>query len=209
MKKVQSISYMLAFISCLSVVSSQAQSLSPRVIASAGGYSSNGAGSLSFTIGEANTKTLTSATHTLTQGFQQPFKMTLNLKAFIQGYYTSSGTMENVLFNEGVTPFSGNECDTIVVQLRQPTSPYLVVSESQSVIQTNGQLTFSGTAPIGQSYYVVLKHRNAVETWSANPVLLNENTLYDFSSAANKAFGDNMVEVEPGIWSLYSGDIQN
>ncbi|MBS1733212.1 MAG: hypothetical protein JST02_07945, partial [Bacteroidetes bacterium] len=28
-----------------------------------------------------------------------------------------------------------------------------------------------------------------------------------FTSAASKAYGDNMVEVEPGVWAFYTGDI--
>jgi hypothetical protein len=88
----------------------------------------------------------------------------------------------------------GNACDTITVQLRQASAPYAIVSQSKQVIQTNGMLTFSGNAAIGQGYYIVLKHRNTVETWSANPVQLNEFTLYDFSSASNKAYGDNQTD---------------
>jgi len=50
-----------------------AQSLTPTVIASSGGFSSNGAGMLSYTIGElAAITTLSSANNFLTQGFQQP-----------------------------------------------------------------------------------------------------------------------------------------
>ena len=32
-------------------------------------------------------------------------------------------------------------------------------------------------------------------------------TNYDFSTNPNKAFGNNQVEVESGIWAFYSGDI--
>ncbi len=178
-----------------------------RAIASAGNYQSNAAGSLSFTIGKTNTQTLTSATHMLTQGFQQPYKMTLNLKAYIQGYCQGGGFMANVLHNQGITGIAGTECDTITVQLRLSSAPYTLVSESKSILQTNGQLIFSGTAVIGQSYYVVLKHRHAIETWSANTVLLSGNTTYDFTTGANKAYGDNQIEIDPGVWALYSGDI--
>ncbi len=191
----------------LSIVNCFAQTLKPSVIASAGGYQSNTNGSLSFTIGEPIAKTLTSANNMLTQGFQQPFKMILNLKAYIQGYCTGSGLMENVLYNQGVTAIAGTECDTIQIELRNNTSPYAVASTSTQVIKTNGTVTFSGTAAMGQSYYIVLKHRNAIQTWSANPVLLNQNTNYDFTTAANKAFGDNQVEVSPNVWAMHSGDL--
>ncbi len=184
-----------------------AQSLSPQVLASAGGYQINPTASLSFTIGETNTQSLSSSTHMLTQGFQQPYKMTLNVKAYIEGYYKTAGLMENVLYTQGIIGSPNNQCDSIQIQLRQSMPPYTIVSTSTEVIQTNGMITFSGTAPIGQTYYIVIKHRNAIETWSANPVLLNENTNYDFTTAANKAFGSNQVQVEPNIWAFYSGDL--
>ena len=185
----------------------QAQSLSPQVIASAGGFLSNSVGSLSFTIGETNTKTLSSASHMLTQGFQQPYKATLNLKIYLQGYYTSGGQMENVLYNQGVTLNAGMECDTIEIQLRAANSPYNLISVSQAVLQTNGMVTFGGQAILGQSYFIVIKHRNAVESWSALPITLGENTVYDFTVGANKAYGSNQTEVESGVWAFYSGDI--
>jgi hypothetical protein len=208
MKKLISIYALTATIICLAMFKRiNAQTLSPQVIASAGGYQSNASASLSFTIGETVIQTFTSPNNILTQGFQQPYSMILNLRAYIQGFYIGAGLMENVLFNQGVTSLPGTACDTIQIELRQSTTPYNVVSSSTQVIQTNGILTFGGTATIGQSYYVVLKHRNGLQTWSAAPVLLGQNTFYDFTSAANKAYGNNQSEVESGVWALYSGDI--
>lgn len=51
----------------------KAQSLSPQVISSSGGYSSSGAGSLSATTGEMTmVATFSSGSVVITQGFQQP-----------------------------------------------------------------------------------------------------------------------------------------
>lgn len=187
--------------------SAKAQSLTPQVIASAGAYSSNSVGSLSCTVGEAVTNTLTSGNHMLTQSFQQPFRMTINLKAFIQAYYTGSGTMQNVLYNEGVTSVTGNECDTVQLQLREANPPYSIAYSTSQVIKTDGTLTINGQVTLGASYYIVIKHRNALETWSANPLVVGELTNYDFTTSSNHAYGDNQVEVEPGVWAFYSGDI--
>ncbi len=186
---------------------SNAQDLLPQVIATAGGYQSNAVGSLSLTIGETNTQTLVSATHMLTQGFQQPYKLTLNVKAFLQGYYVGSGMMVNVLNNQGVTTNPGNETDSITIELREAASPFNLISTTKQIIQTNGTVSYQGLATAGISCYIVIKHRNSIETWSANPVLLTENTFYDFSTASNKAYGDNQKEVEPGVFAFFSGDI--
>ena len=55
------------------VVQANAQSLSPSVIASGGGFSANGTAMLSFTTGELTmVETFSSGSSILTQGFQQP-----------------------------------------------------------------------------------------------------------------------------------------
>ena len=50
----------------------QAQSLSPQVLSSGGGYAEGASLSLSYTIGEIAVETLTGTSLVLTQGFQQP-----------------------------------------------------------------------------------------------------------------------------------------
>ena len=61
----------IAFIA-LVVQNPDAQQLSPFVVSSAGGFSANNAGMLSFTVGEMSAvETYTTAGNILTQGFQQ------------------------------------------------------------------------------------------------------------------------------------------
>ena len=61
------------FILLLYALSAGAQSTTPTVVASSGGFFSNTAGMLSFTVGElAAVTTLSSPNNYLTQGFQQP-----------------------------------------------------------------------------------------------------------------------------------------
>ncbi len=59
----------------------------------------------------------------------------------------------------------------------------------------------------GHSYYLVLKHRNSIETWSANPIGFNGNLNYDFTSSYDKALGNNLSDMGNGIFAIYSGDI--
>lgn len=51
----------------------RAQSLTPETFANAGGYSSTGVASLSWTFGQTVTPTFVGGSNKLTQGFQQPF----------------------------------------------------------------------------------------------------------------------------------------
>ncbi|HLP51246.1 MAG TPA: T9SS type A sorting domain-containing protein [Chitinophagales bacterium] len=68
MKKI----YLLAVVLCTALLSN-AQMLTPTVIASTGGFSSNANGSLSYTVGEMTmVQTFSANGNILTQGFQQP-----------------------------------------------------------------------------------------------------------------------------------------
>jgi PKD repeat protein len=133
--------------------------------------------------------------------------ITLNLKAFLEGYYISSNTMTPALLNEGV----GNDallCDSMTVELHQATAPYALAYTYTGVIGTNGLLacTFPGSAS-GNAYYIAVKHRNSIETWSANPITITAETSYDFSNAITKAYGSNQAAVGNGQYALLSGDI--
>jgi hypothetical protein len=115
----------------------------------------------------------------------------------IQGFYNGSS---NTLIQ-----------DTVTVYLRNITPPYAIRDSAKGFLNSSGQgnLNFSN-ALNGVSYYIHLKHRNSVETWSKTPIGFNNNFLiYDFTSAAAKAFGDNMIQIDssPLKFAVYSGDV--
>jgi len=136
-----------------------------------------------------------------------PNNSTLNLKAFLEGYYISSNTMSSVLLNEGVG-INSLLCDSITVELHSSSAPYALAYTYTGVIGTNGLLacTFPGSAS-GNAYYIVVKHRNSIETWSASPVTVSAVTAYDFSNEISKAYGNNQASVGNGQYALFSGDM--
>ncbi|HNB82442.1 MAG TPA: hypothetical protein PLP14_10110, partial [Chitinophagaceae bacterium] len=135
--------------------------------------------------------------------------VSLNLKAYLEGYYISGGLMNKTLYFEGVDPNPVSTLvDTITVLLRNPTAPYTVAGTYKGIIQTNGTITCTfPPSLLGNSYYIVVTHRNTLTTWSANPVLMSASTIYDFTTAASKAYGNNQVQVGPSIWAMYTGDV--
>lgn len=138
-----------------------------------------------------------------------PCQVSLQVKAFVQGYYLGNSTMDKTLYNQGVDPNPNtNVTDSILVELHQATSPYALVYSYHGLLKTNGTIDciFPGTAS-GNSYYIVLNHRNSIRTWSALPVTMNAVTSYDFSNAASKAFGNNEILLSSNVWGLYSGDV--
>jgi YVTN family beta-propeller protein len=136
------------------------------------------------------------------------FTFTFPLKFFIEGYYLGASTMQSVLLNQNSPAATSSETDFVSVELRDPSMANNVAYSYSGVLQTDGQLTctFPNEA-LGNSYYLCLRQRNSIETWSANPVMVQTNSTYDFSTSADKAYGNNQAEIEPGIFALYSGDI--
>jgi len=133
----------------------------------------------------------------------------LNLKFFIQGYYINGGTLKKVLHNEGVdTNSSSTNVDTVMVELHNATSPYAVAESYKGVLQTNGTLVCTYSCNVtGHSYYIAVRHRNTIQTWSAAPIAFTATTNYDFTTAATKAYGNNMIQMQAGKWAFYTGDI--
>jgi hypothetical protein len=130
----------------------------------------------------------------------------ISLNLFIQGYYQSAGTMNPVLFNQGITS-NLNVTDSIQVELRSAVVPYTLIAQTKALLNVNGTVSCHFLAASGL-YYIVIRHRNGVQTWSASPINVGPGSVfYNFTSAANKAYGSNQVQVSTGIWAIYSGDI--
>jgi hypothetical protein len=89
-------------------------------------------------------------------------------------------------------------------------SPFALLFSVKGTINTSGNGSFVFPTARAYSYYIVIKHRNALETWSASPVLLNAATIsYDFTTAANKAYGSNQKSLSGGVFGIYSGDVDH
>ena len=129
----------------------------------------------------------------------------LNLKLFIEGYYTGLSSMVPV-----ASPSSyPSICDTIVVQLMENIAGFPQVFSGASILGTNGTSTIQiPVALIGKNCYIRIRHRNALETWSSTPISLTGGTLsYDFSTAGSMAFGSNQKQLGAGVYALYNGDV--
>ncbi|MBK7762886.1 MAG: VCBS repeat-containing protein [Bacteroidetes bacterium] len=131
----------------------------------------------------------------------------LNIKLFFQGFYIGSNMMTPVLFNAGVT---GNTllADSIEVELHNIASPFAMVASFKTTLHTDGIVNLN-CGSLSGIYYLVIKHRSSITTWSSSYITLNSSTPanYDFSNAANKTYGDNAIPMGAGVWAIYSGDL--
>lgn len=102
-----------------------------------------------------------------------------------------------------------NMRDTVKVYLKSAAAPYAILDSAKSIIDSNtfkAKLIFTQQKPV--SYYITLKHRNSIETWSK---INSDNSFYSFTSDQSQAYGDNLVEVDdsPLLYGIYSGDVNN
>lgn len=130
----------------------------------------------------------------------------LHLKLFIEGYYVSTDSMRPVLYNSGVSGAGMTQCDTVMVEMRDTSSGLLLAGPIPGILSTNGSLSLIIPSLSG-SNYIVIRHRNALETWSAQPVIMGPAVNYDFTTSASAAYGDNMIEMSTGQFALRSGDL--
>jgi Arylsulfotransferase (ASST)/Bacterial Ig-like domain len=123
--------------------------------------------------------------------------LTLNIILAPEGFYnTQSGTL--------------NMKDTVRSYLRNAVSPYKFIDSSKSVIDSvnfNGVFRFYNISP--GTYYVVVKHRNSIETWSKNggeSLAPGNSYNYDFTDSMSKAYGNNLAH-KGSKYCIYSGDV--
>ncbi len=101
--------------------------------------------------------------------------------------------------------------DTVTVYLRNASSPFAIVDEAKGFLSPTGTVSVNfANAVDGVSYYIVVKHRNSIETWSKSggEVFTAGSLTYDFTTSASQAFGSNMVLVG-SKYSFYTGDVNN
>lgn len=123
----------------------------------------------------------------------QSQEATLNLKAFIEGF-----------FNSGTNTQTG---DTVTAYLRNTSSPYLPADSGKAFLNSSGNAVLNFPHVSSGNYYLVVKHRNSIETWSAAGIYFasGSEVNYDFSTLNLQAYGNNM-KLKGTKWCIYSGD---
>jgi hypothetical protein len=105
--------------------------------------------------------------------------------------------------------FGPGIADKVRVELHYSTTPFgIAYTYSNMDLHTNGTLAIN-TIPgsITGSYYVVIKHRNSIETWSNLSVPFGGTSpiFYDFSTAASQAYGSNQ-KLMGTVYAIYGAD---
>jgi type IX secretion system substrate protein len=110
----------LSFVFAMALVSLgiSAQSLTPTVIASTGGFSSNANGSLSYTVGEMTmVQTFSANNNILTQGFQQPNDISIGILEVTQDDFGSFVVYPNPAVDNTWLAFQMPEAGRVTISL--------------------------------------------------------------------------------------------
>ena len=109
------------------------------------------------------------------------FFTNLSLKLFIQGIYAGGGYMNLPLVNSGL---SGNsqQADSLTVSVYSTTDLSAPMYSRKTILATTGlaMINLPGNL-VGDSFWITIRHRNSIETWSRLPVIFSASTFYDFS----------------------------
>jgi hypothetical protein len=136
----------------------------------------------------------------------------ITVTAFLEGYY-DNGHLNPALLNCQILHANAEQADSITVELHSTLNTSVVSASFKTILSTTGKAycVFSLTGGLlTNSYWLVIRHRNAMETWSASPILISARTSYDFTIAQTQAFGSNMVMTNDAAgWAFYSGDISD
>ena len=124
----------------------------------------------------------------------------LEVKLFLEGLYIGNQQMQSALNETGTPQWGAGNADKIIIELRDSSLNFQsVFADSNILLKTDGYaFTTRITASNNGKYYIVAKSRNHIETWSATSVSFsNDTTYYNFTTSADKAYGNNLKETSP------------
>jgi hypothetical protein len=135
----------------------------------------------------------------------------LQLKVFLEGLYNSQSQL-NEAQNDYFQPQWGSGiADVITVELYESNQLYTPAFSKGGVPLDTYGYTEIIEMPQMQSaeYYIVIKHRNSIETWSAMPVSFSQTDtlLFDFTLSASQAYMNNLQSVSGGFFAIFGGDV--
>jgi len=131
----------------------------------------------------------------------------LNLSLFLEGLY-KGGNLMNQARDVSGPKYGTGIADYITVELHNAAN-YNVVEYTYNNIElmTDGTAHISVSIGLHGSYFITIKHRNSIQTVSSTSVSFSGSIInYGFDAPA-KVFGGNLNQYTDGVYTLYSGDL--
>jgi hypothetical protein len=120
------------------------------------------------------------------------YSQQLKVKTLLEGFYN---------------PVTNMTRDTARAYLRRINSPYDIVDSAKQYLDTGGTGYYSFYNTLYGEYYIQIKHRNSIETWSKATYPFQTMT-YDFTTSASQAYGNNLT-LKGTKYCIYSGDVNH
>ncbi|HRE40236.1 MAG TPA: FG-GAP-like repeat-containing protein [Ignavibacteria bacterium] len=131
-----------------------------------------------------------------------------------------TASLESItLFDVTVIPEGLLNISTNTLRMRDTISAYLyditgsdIIDSAKGILDSvNFTVDLEFKNAISGVYYLVIKHRNCIETWSklgGEKINRGDSYIYDFTNSPGSAYGDNL-KLKGGKYCLYSGDVNS
>ena len=99
--------------------------------------------------------------------------------------------------------------DTVMIGIHDYQSPSEIIESVKAILTPEGNTSAIFTlADASIGFFLSVKHRNSIETWSKDTILNFDNSAlyYDFTRDTMQAYGNNMKLIN-GKAHIYSGDV--
>jgi hypothetical protein len=141
-------------------------------------------------------------------------------------YLINQDSVKNVYFNREGTKFIKisvipqglynaltnklNVRDTVRIYMRSWSNVNIIIDSGKAVIDSNTfQCSYNYSWLSDGGYYIQVKHRNSLETWSQFVLCNGSELIYDFTNDDQKAYGGNQKQIDfsPEKYGIYAGDV--
>ncbi len=122
---------------------------------------------------------------------------TLNLKLSLQGLYNPNTNKLNIR-------------DTVRIYLKRYLGFSQTLDSGKAVIDSSTLHCSFNFSYLPDSYcYIVVKHRNSLETWTQPLYFTDPVSTFDMTVNSGMAYGNNIIQTDnsPVLFSIYGGDV--
>jgi len=139
---------------------------------------------------------------------ESPATKTLNLTGVIlEGLYAGGGVMNQAQGDAGAQ-FGPGVADEITVELHDATTYATIVHSATVALSTTGTATVSNIpGSLNGNYYITIRHRNSIETTTANPVSFAGAIVNQSFALPANVYGGNLLYFIDGVYAIYGGDV--
>jgi len=140
-----------------------------------------------------------------------PPTITLSLtNVRLEGLYAGITNPLNPAYDDSGLHWPVGVADHITVELHDATT-YASIVYSATDVELLQDATATVVIPnsYNGTYYITVKHRNSLETVSANPVSFATSTVSQSFGTPADVFGANLAGFEDGGYAIFGGDVVN